>query len=124
MGRAWDAGFFVLLGWMTFAPPLEVAGLFRYHSRLTMFGKQGPLVRIQEDCKMNLVDAVELYYQDKRLPRPIRRILTDICTSAARGETINGIARRLSLDVLEVRDVIRKDQELTGQHQDQRRAHA
>ena len=61
---------------------------------------------------MNLVAAVEEYYQDRPLPRLTKSLLTDICTSAAEGETVNGIARRLGLDVFEVRDVLRKNREL------------
>jgi hypothetical protein len=41
---------------------------------------------------MNLVTAVEQFYQDKPVPRLTLLILTDICTSAADGETVNGIA--------------------------------
>lgn len=63
---------------------------------------------------MNLIVAVEQYYQDKPLPRSTESILADICRSAAGGETVNGIARRLGLDVIEVRDVLRKHQELSG----------
>ena len=63
---------------------------------------------------MNLVNAVEEFYQNKPLPRSTESILTDICTSAAEGETVNGIARRLGLNVFEVRDVLRKNRELAN----------
>jgi len=63
---------------------------------------------------MKLVTAVEEYYQDKPLPRSTESLLTEICSSAAEGETVNGIARRLGLDVLEVRDVLRKHRELAS----------
>ena len=66
---------------------------------------------------MNLVTAVEEYYQDKPLPRSTESLLTEICTSAAEGETVNGIARRLGLEVLEVCDVLRKNQELANDGQ-------
>ena len=63
---------------------------------------------------MNLVTAVEQFYQDKPVPRWTLFVLTDICTSAADGETVNGIARRLDIDVYQVRDVLKKNKELAG----------
>jgi energy-converting hydrogenase A subunit M len=63
---------------------------------------------------MNLVTAVEQFYQDKPVPRLTLLILTDICTSAADGETVNGIARRLDIDVYQVRDVLDKHHELAS----------
>lgn len=66
---------------------------------------------------MKLVTAVEEYYRDIPLPRSTESLLTEICSSAAGGETVNGIARRLGLDVLEVRDVLRKNRELANDKQ-------
>lgn len=62
---------------------------------------------------IRLATAVERYYEDKPVPRTTVLLLTDICTSAAAGETLTGIARRLGVDVMEVYEVIQKDEELS-----------